>query len=106
MIKPLLASALLVFSASPALVAAGDVAAGKTAFNTHCAACHGEDGKGQTPMAKAFDADLDLTSKKVHSLKDSEVADIIKNGKGKMPKPPGVTDDDVPNLIAYIRTLK
>ena len=106
MIKPLVASALLIFSFSPALLAAGDAAAGKTAFNAHCAACHGQDGKGQTPMAQAFQADLDLTSKKVQSLKDSELTDIIKNGKGKMPKPPGVTDADVPNLIAYVHTLK
>ena len=106
MIKPLLALALLIFSASPAVLAAGDAAAGKTAFNAHCAACHGQDAKGQTPMAKAFDADLDLTSKKVQSLKDPELTDIIKNGRGKMPKPPGVSDDDVPNLIAYLRTLK
>jgi mono/diheme cytochrome c family protein len=103
--KPLLASALLLLAASPAVLAAGDAAAGKTAFNAHCAACHGADAKGQTPMAKAFQADLDLTGKSVQALKDPGLADIIKNGKGKMPKPPGVTDDDVPNLIAYVRTL-
>ena len=103
--KPLLASALLLLAASPAAMAAGDAAAGKTAFNAHCAACHGADAKGQTPMAKAFQADLDLTGKDVQALKDPALADIIKNGKGKMPKPPGVTDADVPNLIAYVRTL-
>ena len=106
MTKSLLISALLVFAASPALFAAGNAAAGKTAFSSKCAACHGQDGKGQTPMAQAFQADLNLTSKKAQALKDSEITDIIKNGKGKMPKPPGVTDADIPNLIAYIRTLK
>jgi mono/diheme cytochrome c family protein len=104
--KILAAAAVLVLSASPAALAAGgDAAAGKASFGQHCAPCHGADATGDTPVAKAFNADLNLHDEKAQSLKDSEIADIIKNGKGKMPKPPGVSDDDIPNLIAYIRTL-
>lgn len=99
------AAAILVLTVSPAVLAAGDAAAGKTSFHNHCAICHGDDGLANTPMAKAFNADMDLHDAKAQSLKDSEIADIIKNGKGKMPKPPGVTDDEIPNLIAYIRTF-
>jgi mono/diheme cytochrome c family protein len=104
--KIVIAAALLVLSISPRVLAAGgDAEAGKAAFKAHCTPCHGDDAMGNTPVAKAFAADLNLHDQKAQSLKDSEIADIIKNGKGKMPKPPGVADADIPNLIAYIRTL-
>jgi mono/diheme cytochrome c family protein len=99
------AAAVLVLSVSPSVFAAGDAAAGKTAFAAHCVPCHGADATGDTPVAKAFNADLNLHDAKAQALKDAEITDIIKNGKGKMPKPPGVTDADIPNLVAYIRTL-
>ncbi len=107
--KIMMAAALLALAVSPAALAAGDAAAGKAVFQQHCSPCHGTDAMGNTPVAKAFNADLNLHDQKAQSLKDSEIADIIKNGNtakgGKMPKPPGVTDDDIPNLVAYIRTL-
>jgi mono/diheme cytochrome c family protein len=103
--KILMAAALMVMAVSPAVLAAGDAAAGKDAFSAHCTPCHGADAMGNTPVAKAFGADLNLHDAKAQALKDSEIADIIKNGKGKMPKPPNVADADIPNLIAYIRTL-
>jgi mono/diheme cytochrome c family protein len=102
--KILMAAALIV-AISPAVLAAGDAEAGKAAFGQHCTPCHGADAMGNTPVAKAFGADLNLHDAKAQSLKDSDIADIIKNGRGKMPKPPGVADADIPNLIAYIRTL-
>ncbi len=103
--KIAMAAAVLALAVSPAAFAAGDAAAGKAVFQQHCSPCHGQDAMGNTPVAKAFNADLNLHDQKAQSLKDSEIADIIKNGKGKMPKPPGVNESDIPNLIAYIRTL-
>jgi mono/diheme cytochrome c family protein len=103
--KMMIAAALLVLCVSPRVLAAGDAEAGKASFKAHCTPCHGDDAMGNTPVAKAFNADLNLHDTKAQSLKDSEIADIIKNGKGKMPKPPGVADADIPNLVAYIRTL-
>lgn len=103
--KIAMAAAVLALVVSPAALAAGDAAAGKTVFQQHCSPCHGADAAGNTPVAKAFNADLNLHDQKAQSLKDSEIAEIIKNGKGKMPKPPGVNESDIPNLIAYIRTL-
>jgi len=103
--KVIMAAAVLALAVSPAALAAGDAAAGKAVFAQHCTPCHGQDAMGNTPVAKAFNADLNLHDEKAQSLKDADIADIIKNGKGKMPKPPGVTDADIPNLIAYIRTL-
>jgi mono/diheme cytochrome c family protein len=104
--KIVAAAAVLFLTVSPAVLAAGDVAAGKTSFHNHCAVCHGDDGLANTPMAKAFNADMDLHDAKATALKDADIETIIKNGTGKMPKPPGVTDDEIPNLIAYIRSLQ
>ena len=103
--KTLMAAAVLVMAASPAVLAAGDAAAGKAVFAQKCALCHGADAMGNTPVAKAFNADLNLHDAKAQALKDSEIEDTIKNGRGKMPKPPGVADADIPNLVAFIRTL-
>jgi len=107
--KIAMAAAVLALVVSPAALAAGDAAAGKAAFQQHCSPCHGADAMGNTPMAKAFNADLNLHDQKAQSLKDSDIADIIKNGNvgkgGKMPKPPGVNEADIPNLIAFIRSL-
>jgi mono/diheme cytochrome c family protein len=103
--KTLMAAAVLVMAASPAVLAAGDAAAGKAVFATKCTPCHGADAAGDTPVAKAFNADLNLHDAKTQALKDSDLEDIIKNGRGKMPKPPGVADADIPNLVAYIRSI-
>jgi mono/diheme cytochrome c family protein len=103
--KTLMAAALLVMAASPAVLAAGDAEAGKATFAQKCVPCHGADAMGNTPVAKAFNADLNLHDAKAQALKDADIKDILTNGRGKMPKPPGVSDADIPNLIAYIRTL-
>jgi len=103
--KMLAAAAVLVLAVSPGVLAAGDAAAGKASFKQHCATCHGDDAMGATPIAKAFNADLNLHDEKAQALKDADITDIIKNGRGKMPKPPGVNDDEIPNLVAYIRSL-
>jgi mono/diheme cytochrome c family protein len=103
--KIMMAAALLVISVTPVALAAGDPVAGKAAFQAHCTPCHGADATGDTPVAKAFGADLNLHDQKAQSLKDSDITDIITNGRGKMPKPPGVAPADIPNLVAYIRTL-
>ncbi len=107
--KTLMAAAVLALALSPAALAAGDAAAGKATFEQHCSPCHGADAMGNTPMAKAFNADLNLHDQKAQSLTDAQIADIIRNGNtakgGKMPKPPGITEADIPNLVAFIRTL-
>jgi mono/diheme cytochrome c family protein len=103
--KLAMAAAVLALVVAPAALAAGDAAKGKTVFQQHCSPCHGQDATGDTPIAKAFNADLNLHDQKAQSLKDSDIEFIIKNGKGKMPKPPGVSDADIPDLIAFIRSL-
>ena len=74
-----------------------------------CALCHGASGDGKTDVAKDMDLTLaDWTDAKTLSGRlDQELFNIIRNGKGKMPAEDKsrATDDEVKNLIVYIRGM-
>ena len=75
-------------------------------YKAKCAGCHGADGKGDTSMGKMMKI-RDLGSADVQSQSDADLANIITNGKGKMPKYDGkLTADQINGLVKYIRTLK
>lgn len=70
----------------------------------HCASCHGKDGSGTTAMGKKLGV-KDYT--KEQGFSDSEAADVIKSGKGKMKAyKDKLSDADVKALVAYVRGLK
>ena len=82
---------------------AEDVAA---LYKSKCAACHGADGKGDTPAGKKLGA-RDLHSPEVAKMSDTELFDITKKGKEKMPAyDKKLTDDQIKELIKYVRSLK
>lgn len=92
----------------------GDPAAGEALFAGTCAACHGPTGEGIPGLGK------DLTANKfVVEKVDQELIDFIKVGRdpgdplnitgiGMPPKGgnPTLDDDDIQNIIAYLRTLQ
>src|SRR5579864_5743424 len=79
--------------------------AGETLFKTKCAACHGPDGKGESPMAKKFGV-RNLGSADVQSQSGAQITDIITKGKNKMPAFDGkLTKEQIGQLVAYIREL-
>ena len=75
-----------------------------------CALCHGANGDGKTDIAK----DMQLTMmdwtdpKSLADRQDQELFNIIRNGKGKMPAEDAsrAKDDEVRNLILYIRSIR
>jgi mono/diheme cytochrome c family protein len=85
--------------------AAGKATAGKRDFLTRCSACHGMDATGKTPMADTLGGVPDLHSKAVQMLTDAKIKMVITEGTDKMPAVPDVSDDEVANLIAFIRSL-
>jgi cytochrome c6 len=75
-------------------------------YKTKCQVCHGADGKGETAAGKKLGA-KDFHSPEVVKMSDAELFAITKNGKDKMPSyDKKLTDDQIKQLIKYIRTLK
>ncbi len=102
-------------------LAAGDVEAGKATYMTNCQSCHGDTGKGDGPVGAVlqpsprdfskgdFKLDTDSDGK---SGTDADLANVIKKGglayggSPLMAAWPALSDGDVDNLVAFIRSLK
>lgn len=70
-----------------------------------CVACHGADGKGETPMGKKMNA-RDFHSADVQKMTDQELFDSTKNGKNKMPAyKDKLSDAQIKELVQYVREL-
>jgi mono/diheme cytochrome c family protein len=89
---------------SPAAEAPKDSAT-EALYKSKCQICHGADGAGSAAGkklgAKAF------TSAEAAKESDSEMFDVIKKGKAKMPSfDKKLTDDQIKALVKYARSLK
>jgi len=115
------AAALALLTAPAAAFAAGDAAAGKAVFDANCSSCHGMTGAGDGPVGAAlnpkprdftkgeFKFDTDKDGK---TGTDQDLTNVIRNGgaayggSALMAPWAALSDADVANVIAYIRTLK
>ncbi|MGA9641575.1 MAG: cytochrome c [Terriglobales bacterium] len=90
--------------ANPVKPTAESIAKGKKLYNIDCAMCHGEAGDGKNDMDMKNVPNL--TTAEQQSASDGQWFYSIKNGKGDMP-PEGARakDDDVWNVVNYLRTL-
>ena len=96
---------LAVLCLAAGVMRAQDVANGEKVFKAKCASCHGPDGKGDTAAGKATKT-RDLSSDEVKKESDATWADIITKGKNKMPPyDKKISDAEVKDVIAYMRTL-
>lgn len=106
---------------SAALEAAGGdeelaqyIANGNKIFHSLCVACHGQNGVGMAGNGKAL-----VKNEFVNSLNDDDLLEFIKRGRGptdpknttgiQMPPKggnPAMTDDDILDVISYLRTLQ
>ena len=104
LVKPLLLAAAL----APAALAAD----AKENWNTHCMACHGKDGKGQTKAGRMAGVKDQSDAAYQASLTDEKMLTSIKEGvkeggKEKMkPFKDKLSDDEIKALIAQIRSFK
>ena len=91
----------------------GDPVAGKAQFDTVCIACHGPGGVGVEGLGKPL-----TTSEFLLTVNDQELLEFVKTGRPighpdnttgvDMPPKggnPALTDDQLLDIIAYIRTL-
>ena len=101
--------------------AAGDAAKGKATFSMLCVSCHGETGKGDGPvggMLQPPPRDFSVGEFKFDANGDGKTGTdedltlVIQKGAGAfggsplMAPNPSLSDDDIVNVIVYIRTLK
>jgi mono/diheme cytochrome c family protein len=98
--------------AKPAAAAAAPVetlAKAKKLYNMDCAICHGDNGNGQTDLAKSMELKLDdwTDAKALADKQDSDLIKLIRNGKDKMPPEDAgrAKDDEVKELVVYIRNF-
>ena len=91
-----------------------DVEAGKQLYATHCAACHGESGKGDGASAAAFATrPFDFTAGHLlNNLPDEFLIDVVRDGgpaQGLAPTMPPfnrtLSEAQIRQVVAYVRTL-
>jgi len=106
---PLAAMALLL--AAP-LALPTQAAEAKENWGTHCAACHGKDGRGQTKAGRMAGVKDQTAAAYQDSLKEDKMFASVKEGlkegdKDKMkPFKEKLTDDEIKALVAYVRAFK
>jgi cytochrome c553 len=75
-------------------------------YKTKCQMCHAADGSGNTPAGKSLKAPA-FSSPEIMKATDADLIAATENGKGKMPAYKGkLTDGQIKDLIAYVRTLE
>ena len=107
--RPFFASAYRLFIAAvftASIFSSPALAAGAETYITKCAACHGTDGSGATPMGKKFKL-RDLRSADVQKQSDHDLENVIAKGKPPMPVFEKTLDAaKIQELVAYIRSIK
>jgi mono/diheme cytochrome c family protein len=92
---------------NPVKPTAESQAKAKSLYQIDCALCHGDNGNGQTDLAKSMELTMtDWTNPASLANKtDADLFAVIRNGKGKMPPEDTgrAKDTDVWNLVIYIR---
>ncbi len=82
---------------------------GRGSFLAHCAACHGVDGSGKTPVgSNLYPRVPDLRSAPTQRLTDGEIHYIIENGVQLTGMPAwnkAGSEDDIWKLVLFVRSL-
>jgi len=85
-----------------------DLAIGKSIYGDKCLKCHGEKGRGDGRKAADLEKKpADYTDKaKMAKFTDEDLKKAVKEGKKPMPAfGKKLTDEQIDNVIAYIRTF-
>ncbi|MFO0662878.1 MAG: c-type cytochrome [Polyangiaceae bacterium] len=82
---------------SDGVFAGGSAETGKGLYAERCSGCHGADARGSIG--------LDLVERPV-LYRASDVAANIRMGRGKMAPVPRMTDREIADVLAYLRTLR
>lgn len=97
--------------ANPVPATPAAIAAGRAHFADHCAACHANDGRGQTPLGRGlYPKPPDMAGPETQGLSDGELFWVIRNGVRFTGMPafgtaPVEADEETWQLVHFIRTL-
>ncbi|RME60686.1 MAG: cytochrome c [Caldilineae bacterium] len=96
---------------NPVAATPQSIARGKVFFDVHCAVCHGEDGKGDGPVAQYFKppaSDVaDLTEDRIIREDDGLIYLTVSAGfQGMPPLGENLTPRERWDVINYLRTLQ
>jgi len=94
-------------SPKPPMTDAKTLAQGRLYYGYYCAMCHGEDGRGRTPVGEAYwPRPTDLTSPEVQTQADAGLYRAILTGVGHEPVLAStVARDRRWPIVAHLRTL-
>ncbi len=83
----------------------GEAVSSRALYRTHCAECHGNDGRSNTKRGRETEA-TDLTAPEVKDDPHDKVVRIITNGKGDMPGFKGkLSSGQIASIARYIKNL-
>ena len=82
--------------------ARADIEAGKDIYQERCASCHGAEGGGNPALTAAMPG-LDIRGSSAGS--PDSLRQVIRQGKGAMPAFPQMTEDELREVMSYLRTL-
>lgn len=98
-----LAALAVAVASSPAAAAPNDP--GAATFAAHCAACHGDDGSGNTVIGKSANIP-DLRAPQVQSQTDEQLQNVVAHGLGTMPAfATSLSPDEIHSVVLYVRDL-
>src|ERR1700687_193575 len=94
---------------NPVAATPESIAAGKAVFLKNCRFCHGEDAKGDGPMAPKDTHPANLVDDKWdRGSTDGEIFAVIRNGAGPkfdMKPQKALADQDIWNIVNYLRSI-
>ncbi len=94
---------LIVAACGSALAGAPE---GKAVFEAKCQPCHGPRGEGKAAIAKMYKVEMHpIGSKEIQAKTDEDFKKLIKNGQGKMKPVSGLSDKQIEDVVAFVRTL-
>lgn len=103
---PAVLIALLTLAASASFAATAE-----ENYKSHCAKCHGADGKGQTTIGKKLKLADYTTAEAQAGFTDAEATEVITNGiieNGKPKKNPfkeKLTAEEITELVKHVRSF-
>ena len=106
--KPWVVPANFTSMKNPVAKSDASTKAGLALYTKNCASCHGKTGLGDGVKARTLkDSPGDFSKPAFQTQADGDLFYKTKTGRGEMPKYEGkLADDDIWNIVNYLRTLK